>query len=272
MDYYKVLGVSASATSDEIKSAYRKLAMKHHPDRGGDPAKFQEIQEAYATLSDDQKRAEYDSPNPFGGAGGFSSQFGDDGIFSTFFGGPQFGFGFQQAQPRNSNIGAHVEIGLEDVMTGKELNAEVTFRNGQRKLVSINIPVGIDDNVQIRYPGMGDHSQPKFAPGDLIVTVRVRPHPKFKREGVNLICEHEISVWEALLGSEMTITSIDNKTFTIGIPPGTQPETVLSCRGEGIPHHKSGVRGNLLIRVKVKIPKNLNENQKQLLEQAKNGI
>lgn len=271
MDYYKVLGVAPSATSDEIKSAYRKLAMKHHPDRGGEPKKFQEIQEAYATLSDDQKRAEYDNPSPFGGPGGFNSQFGDDGIFSTFFGGPHFGFGFQQ-QPRNGNIGATVEIGLEEVMTGKELNAEVTFRNGQRKLVSINIPAGIDDHIQIRYPGMGDHSQPKFPPGDLIVTVRIRPHHKFKREGVNLICEHEITVWEALLGSEMSITSIDNKTFTIGIPAGTQPETVLSCKGEGIPHPKSGHRGNLLIRIKVKIPKSLNDNQKQLLEQIKNGI
>jgi curved DNA-binding protein len=272
MDYYKVLGVQPSASQEEIKKAYRSLAMKHHPDRGGDPKKFQEIQEAYATLSDDQKRAEYDNPNPFtGGQGGFSNHFGDDGIFSTFFGGPHFGFGFQQA-PRNSNIGATVEMNLEDVMTGKQIDAEVTFRNGQRKLVSINIPAGIDDNIQIRYPGMGDHSQPKFPPGDLVVTVRVRPHHKFKREGVNLIFDHEVSVWEALLGSEMSVDTLDGKTFTIGVPAGTQPDTMLSCRGEGLPHHKTGHRGNLLIRIKVKIPKNLTQEQKQLLEQVKNGI
>ena len=142
MDYYKVLGVPASATQDEIKSAYRKLAMKHHPDRGGDPKKFQEIQEAYDTLSDEQKRAEHDNPNPFGHGGGYNPFQGDDGIFSTFFGNPGFGFQFNQG-PKNGNIGATVELNLEEVMTGKPIDAEITFRNGQKKLVSIQIPAGI---------------------------------------------------------------------------------------------------------------------------------
>ena len=270
MDYYKVLGVPASATQDDIKSAYRKLAMKHHPDRGGDPKKFQEIQEAYATLSDEQKRSEYDNPNPFGQGGGYNPFQGDDGIFSTFFGSPGFGFHFNQG-PKNGNIGATVELNLEEVMVGKPIDAEVTFRNGQKKLVSIQIPAGIDDNVQIRYPGMGDHSMPKLPPGDLIVTVRIRPHPIFKRNGIDLIFEKEIDVWEAILGSSMTVNTIDSKNFTIAIPAGTQPDTVLSCKGEGLPHPRSGQRGNLLIKIKITIPKKLNNTQKDLIEKIKNN-
>jgi len=268
IDYYKTLGVERSATQDDIKKAYRKLAMKYHPDRGGDSKKFQEIQEAYATLGDDEKRFQYDNPNQHHFN---TSNMGDD-IFSTFFGGGSpFGFGFQQQQ-RNINIGANVTITLEDVLTGKTIDAEVSFRNGQKKLVSINIPMGIDDNVQIRYPGMGDHSIPKFPPGDLIVTIRVLPHPIWRRDHTNLLLEKEISAWDAILGCEITFETIEKKTLSITIPPGTQPGTVFSCKGEGLPHPRSGVRGAILIKLKVSIPRNVSEQTKKTIEDLRNGI
>jgi len=268
IDYYKTLGVDRSATSDDIKKAYRKLAMKYHPDRGGDSKKFQEIQEAYATLGDDEKRFQYDNPNQ---RHFHTGNMGDD-IFSTFFGGGSpFGFGFQQQQ-RNSNIGATVTVTLEDILTGKTIDAEISFRNGQKKLVSINIPAGVDDNIQIRYPGMGDQSIPKFPAGDLIVTVRVLPHAVWRREHNNLVAEKEISVWQALLGCDITFETIENKTLSITIPPGTQPGTVFSCKGEGLPHPRSGVRGAILIKVKVNIPRNLSEESKKMIEALSNGI
>jgi len=268
IDYYKTLGVGKSATQDEIKKAYRSLAMKHHPDRGGDANKFKEIEEAYRTLSDDEKRFQYDNPNQYQFN---TSNMGDD-IFTTFFGGGSpFGFGFQQQQ-RNTNIGANVTITLEDVLTGKTIDAEISFRNGQKKLVSINIPAGIEDNIQIRYPGMGDHSIPKLHPGDLIVTVRIIPHPIWRREHSNLLLEKEIDVWEALLGSEVTFETLEKKTLSITVPAGTQPGTVFSCKGEGLPHPRSGVRGAILIKVKVNIPKILSEQAKKLIEDLRNGI
>jgi curved DNA-binding protein len=268
IDHYKTLGIDRSATQDDIKKAYRKLAMKHHPDRGGDSKKFQEIQEAYATLGDDEKRYQYDNPNQHHFT---TSNMGDD-IFSTFFGGGSpFGFGFHQQQ-RNANIGATVAVSLEDVLTGKSIDAEISFRNGQKKLVSINIPSGVEDNIQIRYPGMGDHSIAKLPPGDLIVTIRVLPHAVWRRENTNLVLEKEISVWEALLGSEITFETIEKKTLSITIPAGTQPGTVFSCKGEGLPHPRSGVRGAILIKVKVNIPKNLSNEARKTIEDLSNGI
>ena len=108
-------------------------------------------------------------------------------------------------------------------------------------------------------------------PGDLIVTIRIRPHSIFKRNGVDLIFEKEIDVWEAILGSSIIVNTIDSKNFTIAVPAGTQPDTVLSCKGEGLPHPRSGQRGNLLIKIKIKIPKNLNNTQKDLIEKIKNN-
>jgi curved DNA-binding protein len=261
-DYYKILGVSRNASQDEIKKAYRSLAMKHHPDRGGDQGKFQEIQEAYNTLSDDNLRAQHDNP-------GQHFNFGGEDMFGSFFGGPFGGFQFRSA-PKNSNVTAAVSISLEEVLTGKTIDAEVGFKNGGKKLVSINIPAGIDDGIQIRYPGMGDHSVSKLPPGDLIVHVRVRQHSTWRRNGQDIICEKEVSVWDAMLGTTLTVTTLDHKTLTVNIPAGTQPETTLSCKGEGLPHPNTLKRGNLLIKVKIQIPKTLSQSQTDIIKKLKN--
>jgi curved DNA-binding protein len=276
MDYYETLGLKRGASSEEIKKAYRSLAMKHHPDRGGDEKKFKEISQAYDVLSDPQKKQMFDSgvdPNNQN-MGGFNQSpfefhFGS-GNFDDMFN--QFGFG-RRPMRRNKSLSITVEITLEDVLIGKDINAEIGVPGGNKKVINISIPPGISHGQQIKYSGMGDHSIPDLRPGDLIVNVIVRTHKIFKREGENLVYDATVDVWDAILGTSMILTSLDKKTLSIDVPSGTQPETVLSCKGEGLPNMRSGVRGNLLIRIHIKIPKNLNDAQKTLITQIKkNGF
>jgi curved DNA-binding protein len=265
MDYYATLGLKKGASPDDIKKAYRSMAMKHHPDRGGDEKRFKEIEEAYRFLSDPQKKQIVDmggDPNAQSGTGG---GFYNQGPFEFHFGGAgfddifsNFGFGRGPAR-RNKTLNIVIDITLEDVLNGKDINAEITLPvSGKKKIVNISIPPGIEDGQQIRYEGMGDNSVLGIRPGDLIVNVRISPHPRFKREGRDIILEKRVSVWDAMLGGNLTIETLDKKTLNITVPAGTQPDTVLSCRNEGLPGLRNRSKGNLLIRIKVEIPKNLN--------------
>jgi curved DNA-binding protein len=278
MDYYSTLGLKRGASSDEIKKAYRSMAMKHHPDRGGDEKKFKEISQAYDTLSDPQKKQMVDQgvdPNaqPGSGGGGFYSQgpfefhFGTDNINDIF---GNFGFGQRQVR-KNKSLNISVEIGLEDVLNGKEINAEVGIPGKKSKVMNINIPIGIETGQQIRYEGMGDDSIQGLRPGDLIVNIFVRPHPEFRRDGDNLICERTMSAWDVMLGTSLDIKTIDNKTININIPAGTQPETVFGCRGEGLPNVRTRKRGTLLVKIKIEIPKTLSTAQQDLIKKIKNN-
>jgi curved DNA-binding protein len=280
MDYYNILGVNRNASQDEIKSAYRKMAMKYHPDRGGDEKKFKEVEEAYRTLSDPQKKQVFDmggDPNNQNGGfynqGPFEFHFGTgnmNDIFGNFgFGGP-FGFGNRNVQ-RNKSINIAVEITLEEVLQGKDIDAELAIPGGKKKIINISIPPGIEDNQQIRYQGMGDNSIPHMPPGDLLVNIRVLPHIEFRREGSNIVVDKIVSVWDAILGCSLSIKTLDNKTLQISVPPGTQPETVLSCKNEGLPLMRTQRRGNLLIKIKVEIPKNINQQTKSTIEKLKNN-
>lgn len=277
MDYYATLGLKRNASDAEIKKAYRSLAMKHHPDRGGDEKRFKEISQAYEFLSDPDKKQIIDmggDPNAQPGMGGFNHgpfEFHfNSGNINDIFG--NFGFGGFGRQPmrRNRSLNITVDIALEDVLTGKDFTAEVSIP-GKNKMINIHIPQGIENGQQIRYDGMGDDSIPNMKPGDLIVNVMVREHNVFKREGTSLIVDKEISVWDALVGTNLEIYTLDNKTLSITIPPGTQPETVLSCRGEGLPNMRSKARGNLLIKIKVAVPKNLSNKQIELINKIKTG-
>ena len=252
------------------------MAMKHHPDRGGDEKKFKEVEEAYRTLSDPQKKQMVDSgmdPNAQGGGGGFHQRgpfefhFGS-GNFEDIFG--NFGFGGAPLR-RNKSVSINIQISLEDVLNGKDIDAEITLPNGKKKLINIAIPPGMEHGQQIKYSGMGESTVPNVKPGDLIVNVHVAPHAEFQREGSNLVCEKKISVWDALLGTSVDILTVDKKTLNINIPAGTQPDTVFSCRGEGMPQMRNKQRGNLLIRIKVEIPKMLNDNQKEIIKRLKDG-
>ena len=272
MDYYNTLGITKSASEADIKTAYRKMAMKHHPDRGGDEKKFKEVTEAYETLSDPQKKQMFDmgvDPNAqhtsYRQGSPFEFHF-NTGNFEDVF--SNFGFGGRPAR-KNKTLNVNIEVALEDILKGRVIDAEIGIPNGNKRLVNIEVPPGIESGQQIRYRGMGEHTLKDVAPGDLIVNVLVKQHSVFQRQGDMLMIKKFISPWDAILGSEITIETIDKKTLTIGIPAGTQPDTVLSCRGEGLPNMRTKVRGNLLIKIQIEIPKNLNSEQKDVVEQTK---
>ena len=272
MDYYNTLGISKSASEADIKAAYRKMAMKHHPDRGGDEKKFKEVTEAYETLSDPQKKQMIDmgvDPNAqhtsYRQGSPFEFHF-NTGNFEDVF--SNFGFGGRPVR-KNKTLNVNIEVTLEDILKGRVIDAEIGIPSGSKRLVNIEVPPGIENGQQIRYRGMGEHTLKDVAPGDLIVNVFVKEHPIFQRQGDMLMIKKFISPWDAMLGSDITIETIDKKTLTIGIPAGTQPDTVLSCRGEGLPNMRTKVRGNLLIKVQIEIPKNLSSEQKDAVEQTK---
>ena len=277
MDYYATLGLKRNASDAEIKKAYRGLAMKHHPDRGGDEKKFKEISQAYDFLSDPEKKQIIDlggDPNAQPGMGGFNQgpfEFHfNTGNINDMFG--NFGFGGfgRQPQRRNQSLSVNVEISLEDVLHGKDLNAEVSIP-GRAKMINIQIPPGIEHGQQIRYEGMADHSITNLKPGDLLVNVFVKEHDVFKRDHTSLIIEKTLDMWDAVLGADLEILTLDKKTLTITVPPGTQPDTVLSCRGEGLPNMRTRQRGNLLIKIKVVVPRLLNSDQIALIKTIKQG-
>lgn len=279
MDYYSILGLNKTASDDEIKQAYRKMAMKHHPDRGGDEKRFKEISQAYDVLSSPEKKKMFDmgmdpnNPRSHQGfnQGPFEFHFGTDNI-NDFFG--NFGFSGFGSRPmrRNASFNIGVQLTLEEVLTGKEIAAEVGTKNGKKRLVNISVPAGIDDGQQIRYQGMGDDSISGLPPGDLIVNVTIAKHEKFYRDRENLLYEHRIPVWDSLLGTTVDLETLDKRIITISIPPGTQPETILSCRGEGLPSMRNRQRGNLLIKIKIDIPRNLTTSQIQKIKEVKDGI
>jgi curved DNA-binding protein len=269
-DYYSTLGVSKTANQDEIKRAYRKLAAQHHPDRGGDKEKFQEIQAAYDTLSDPEKRSQYDNPQPqfHFQQGGVPPGFED--IFSAFGGGP-FGdfFGRRQHRPRNRNLNLQTTIDLVDAFNGKELLANITLPSGKDQTLQIKIPAGIQDGTTLRLTGMGDDTIPNAPRGDLHLTVNIAPHTVFRRQGDDLIKTITITCIDAMLGKTLRVSTIDNKNLDVNITPGTQYGTILSLNGYGMPHIQDNrMRGRLLLEIAVIIPSNLTETQKNLLKQA----
>lgn len=276
-DYYQTLGVNKGASDDEIKRAFRKLAMKHHPDRGGNAEEFKKIQEAYATIGDPEKRANYDNPQPqFGGGfpGGFEDLFRNGGPFADIFGGASpFGFTHRQhPQPvRNSDLNLDTRISLEDAFNGKELVANVQLPSGKDQVLEIKIPQGINDGQRLRLQGLGDDRISQAPRGDLYVQVRINPHYFFERRGDDLIASINISVWEAILGKEHEIETLDRKKLNITIPPGTQPGSTLRLSGYGMPNIRDPrYRGNILLTINILIPQNLTDDQKNILKQFLN--
>lgn len=279
-DYYSILGLTKSALPDEIKKAYRSLAMKHHPDRGGDESKFKQISEAYEILSNPDKKQMVDmgvDPNAqqhdHSGAnqGPFEFHFGS-GNFEDIF--SQFGFGFrgQRQRQRNKTFNIVVDITLEEVLSGKDISAEVAVPGGAKRNININIPPGIESGQQIRYQGLGDSSVPGVPTGDLIVNVSVKPHTSYRREGVHIIIEKTISVWDAILGVTSKVTTLDGKNLEIFIPAGTQSGTVLSCKGEGLPNMRTKARGNLLIKLEVEVPNNLPADKINIIKGLRDNV
>jgi DnaJ-class molecular chaperone len=278
MDHYSTLGVNKNATPDEIKKAYRSLASKHHPDKGGDTAKFQEIQTAYATLSDPDKRAEYDNPSPFGTradggwqqAGGFPPGFED--IFAHFGGGGNpFGNMFGGGRPhvhRNRTLNIQTTISLEEAFHGKDLIATVGLPSGREQVIEIKIPSGVQDGTVLRLSQMGDDSIPNIPRGDIHLTINIHNHAKFQRQGDDLICGLTINCFDAIIGKTVQLETLDGKTLEVLIKPGTQHGQLMAAAGYGMPKmNDNRFKGRLLISINISIPTDLSEVKKQILRE-----
>jgi curved DNA-binding protein len=303
MEYYKILGVEKTASADEIKKAYRKLALKYHPDKNqGDKeaeAKFKEINEAYAVLSDEKKRKEYDMY----GAAGFQQRYSQEDIFRNFdlndilgqfgFGGSgggrttfRFGGGgggspfdfFSQAgggcggggcrsqAAKGEDQTYELSVTLTEVLHGADKTVSLR-RSGGTENVSVKVPKGIESGKRLRLSGKGAPSPNGGPPGDLYLKVTVLPHEQFIRDGDNLILEKKIPFSEACLGAAVEITALDGKSFKIKIPAGVQPEAKLRIKGQGLPSGPIGERGDLYVKMVAQVPKQLTGEQERLIKE-----
>ena len=258
-DLYQTLGVERNASPDAIKKAYRQKASLYHPDKeGGSKTKFQEVEEAYRTLSDPGKRQQYDNPSPFGqqgfsGFGRHDTPFDMDAIFNMF--GARFHHGHQQPQRRAQ---MQLWITLEDVARGGPRTVSVGTQHGAHA-VELEIPQGIEDGQNVQYPGIG--------PGgiDLIITYRIHPNPRWGRQGQNLIADQPVSIWDLILGCELTIKDILGNNLVLTVEPNTQPGTVLRLRGRGLTDRHAN-SGDLLVRIQAQIPNVINPELLALIE------
>lgn len=284
-DYYEVLGVSKNASDDEIKKAYRKLAVKYHPDKnpGNKEAeeKFKEVSEAHEVLSDKQKRARYDQFGHAGvggnaGAGGNPFQSGSFQNFNFDFGGGGglddilgsiFGFGGGQRRPaRGADYRTTVNLTFEEAVFGTTKTVSADGKD-----LKVKIPAGIDDSMSIRLNGKGGAAPKGGTRGDLYVFVRVKPHKTLTREGSIILSEIHISMADAALGTTVDVETVDGNV-RMRIPAGTQSGTPFKLSGHGVPlMRRDGDRGPHIVTVIVDTPRNLTKRQKELLEELRDG-
>ena len=260
-DHYKTLGVDRNATPDAIKKAYRQKASLYHPDKeGGSKIKFQEVEEAYRTLGDPGKRQQYDNPSPFNqqGFGRHETPFDIDAIFSMF--GTRFHGGGGPHLHRRMQMS--LWITLQDVAQGGPRTVTVGTQHGTQT-VEIEIPRGISDGDNVQYGSIGPGG------GDLIVTFRVHPNPKFERRGQTLITDFPVNIWDLIRGADLTITDLLGNQLVLTVDAGTQPGTMLRLRGRGLPH-RSEPTGDLLVRVQALIPDSIDPELLALIEQKRN--
>jgi molecular chaperone DnaJ len=340
-DYYEVLSVDRSASEEEIKKAFRRLAFKYHPDHNHNhdaEERFKEINEAYEVLSDAEKRAAYDrfghiGPQEFGrGFEGFSGFAGFGDIFETFFGGATATR--RRTAQRGADLRYSVNISFEEAIFGCEKELEISRtelcsscggsgcepgsqmttcpvcngrgevrriqqsifgrfvniatcercqgegmvvatpcshcrgagRERRVRTIAINIPAGVDNGSQIRLHGEGDAGFYGGGPGNLYVSISIRPHAFFRREREDIISDLPINFAQAALGAEIEVPTVDGPT-PLKIPAGTQPGRVLRLKGKGVPHLRGGGRGDHLVNIHVVTPQSLNEKQKRLFEE-----
>lgn len=350
-DYYEILGVAKSASQDEIKKAYRKVAMEFHPDRNQNnkeaEEKFKEAAEAYEVLSDPDKRAQYDRFGHAAGAnrgyGGGSmnmedifSNFGDifgEDIFGSFFGGNRGGGGRRGRGTRGSNLRVKIRLTYEEIAKGankkikvkkyvpcaqcnglgaKDRNAFQTCNtcggSGQvrkvtqtflgqmqtvttcptcqgegqiitskcnhckgegrvygEEMVSIDIPAGVQEGMQLSMSGKGNAGERGGAPGDLLILIEEEPHPELQRDGLNVAYDLHISFPDAVFGTQVEVPTIDGKA-KIKIPAGTQSGKIFRLKGKGFPSVNSYDKGDQLIHVNVWTPQHLTADEKAILE------
>ena len=296
-DYYKILGVQKSASNEDIKKAYRKLAMKYHPDHTkGDKAaeeKFKKISEAYAVLSDKEKRKEYDT---FGAEGfrqrfsqedifrgfDFSDIFSDLGFGGNFFsgrgrgrgGGMRFNFGGgspfgsqtqQQASMKGSDLVYELPLTLKEIANGTQKTISLQHQAGTEK-ITVKIPKGMITGKKLRLAGKGSPSPVGGSPGDLFIQAKVLNDPVYRAEKYDLYMNHELKLSEAVLGTSISVPTLDGKNLSLKIPPGTKPGTKMRMSGHGLPHMKDPKKGDLYVKIQMSLPKKLSDEQRKLVE------
>jgi len=307
-DYYKTLGVPRTATADDLKKSFRKLAREHHPDVAKDKKKseekFKEINEAYEVLSDPAKRKKYDElgadwksgaefrPPPghgnFGGGQAFrggrgmseedlQAHFGGTGFsdfFEQIFGGARRGgadrfgtrgnFAGREMAERGADIEGDIMVTLEEILHGSVRS--VSIRHDQRSEThQVKIPAGVAEGQKLRLAGRGENGSGGGENGDLYLRVRLAKHPDFDVEEHNLIHETELAPWEAALGAEISVPTLDGRV-KIKIAPGTQGGQKLRVRGRGLPQH-GGARGDLIVVTQIAVPAKVTDAEKKLWEQ-----
>jgi curved DNA-binding protein len=293
-DYYRILGVDKNAGSADIKKAYRKLAMKYHPDHAKDDKaaeeKFKKISEAYAVLSDAEKRKQYDTY----GSADFKQRFSQEDIFrnfdfgdifrefgfggrafSTGEGGIRFNFGGgspfggrrgRQAAPKGSDLVYELPLSLREVAMGAD--KAVSFQHqGRAENISVKIPRGMVTGKKLRIAGKGEPSPYGGPAGDLYIKSVVINDPQFTVDGHDLYVNREIKLTQTLLGTQISVPTLEGKDMTLKIPPGTRHKTKMRLTGLGLPHMKGGGRGDLYVVVNVKMPRQLTAEQKKLIGQ-----
>ena len=255
--FYDILGVSKSASDKEIKSAFRKLAQKYHPDAGGDEAKFKEISEAYETLSDEKKRKEYDQMLMFGGMPGAGGAYG---------GGYGAGAGRSRAR-KGGDLSLTVDVTAEDAFRG--VTHKVTYRipsTGEQQTITVSVPAGAVDGGKLRYKRRGEYGVAGGERGDLVVTTHVEEHPLFKRKGADVTMEVPISVYEAALGCTVDVPTPGGATVRLKVPAGTQTGKKFRFKEMGAPDVKHrGRTGALLVEIKVQVPTNLSDDERDAM-------
>jgi len=256
IDYYQILNVNKNASQEEIKKAYRSLAMKHHPDRGGDQTLFKDISVAYETLNDPQKRAEYDAMQA--GEGQFRFQAGGFHDINDLFGHHAFAQHFQDIFGRqvrkNRDLNIQCQITLLDSFIGKQLEANFNLPSGKTQNVVINIPPGVDHGTTIRYHGLGDDSHPQLQRGNLNVTVIVLPDPVFSRQGDDLYTSITINPIEAMIGCRKKVKKITGEEVEIHIKAGVNPGTEYASSGQGFPNTQGHSRGRFVTVINIVSP------------------
>ena len=312
-DYYKLLGVDKKASKEDIKKAYRKLALKYHPDRNKDnkqaEEKFKKISEAYAVLSDEEKQQQYDTYGSdgfqqrysqedifrnadlgdilrefginFGGGGRTSfrsSGMGGGGnpfeqMFSQGGGGSQFqgggcgsSCGGHQAPPqKGSDHTLELAITLNEVLTGTEKTISLG-RGASAEKVSVKVPPGIETGKKLRVSGKGSPSPMGGKPGDLYLLIKIRPDSTFTRDGSDLTVECKIPYSAAILGTKIEVPTLDGKHLKVKLPASSQSNAKLRLRGQGLPGGKGKAKGDLLAKVIIEIPRELSDEQKELIK------
>jgi curved DNA-binding protein len=281
MDYYSTLGIEASANEGDIKSAFRKKAKQMHPDHGGDPDKFRQLQDAYEILKDPNKRRQYDHIHRTVDHGNIHININGENhdIFDEVF--KDLGDVFGDTGPftrrrsytrnyKNKDINIAVNLALSDNLSKHEKTISVRDINGERQLVDVTIPMGSMPGEIIRYPGLGDKSNTDVPPGNLFVNLQFDDINNWILQGHDTIINYTIDSFDAIIGTVANVTSIDSKSFDVNIPAGTQYGTVMRIPQKGLYNKRTGMRGDLKIIILIQVPTNIDKKTLNTIRKLRN--